>query len=96
MTDLRFVPGIGAKKEAELVELSYDSLEKLKGADPDEIYFQLSVKQGNPPDKCVLYAIRCAVAYANDPAPNPDNYRWWFFCDTKDDKNNTRNGGKTK
>lgn len=94
MTDLRFVPGIGAKKEAELIELGYDSLAKLKGADADEIYFQMCVKQGTPPDKCVLYAIRCAVAYANDPAPNPDSYRWWFFCD-KDDKK-TDNGGNTK
>ena len=86
MTDLRFVPGIGAKKEKELVELGYDSLEKLKGADPDDIYMKLGEKHGILPDKCVLYAVRCAVAYANDPAPNPDNYRWWFFCDAKESK----------
>lgn len=30
MSDLRNVPGIGAKKEKELIELGYDSLEKLK------------------------------------------------------------------
>ena len=50
MTDLRFVPGIGAKKEKELVELGYDSIEKLKGADPDDIYMRLGEKQGILPD----------------------------------------------
>ncbi len=82
MSDLRNVPGIGAKKEKELIDLGYDSLAKLKEANPEEIYMKLAMKDGFMPDKCVLYAIRCAVAYANDPAPNPSNYRWWYFCDT--------------
>lgn len=86
MTDLRTVPGIGAKKEQELVDLGYDSLESLKGADPDEIYFRACVKQGWQLDKCVLYAFRCAVAYAEDPAPDPNKYRWWYFCDKPGNK----------
>ena len=81
MTDLRMVPGIGAKKEKELIELGYDSLEKLKDADPEELYFKISMKNGYEADKCVLYALRCAVAFANDSNPDPDRYRWWFFCD---------------
>lgn len=85
MSDLRNVPGIGAKKEKDLVELGYDSLEALKSADPDELYIQACAKQGVQLDKCVLYAFRCAVAYANDPAPDPTQYRWWYFCD-KDKK----------
>lgn len=36
MSDLRTVPGIGAKKEQALMELGYDSLEALKSANPDE------------------------------------------------------------
>lgn len=32
MSDLRLVPGIGAKKEKELMELGIHSLEELKGA----------------------------------------------------------------
>lgn len=83
MTDLRNVPGIGEKKEKALIELGYDSLKKLKKADPDELYIRLSLSKGYSLDKCVLYALRCAVQYANDPNPNPDNYRWWYFCDKK-------------
>ena len=81
MGDLRMVPGIGAKKEKELIELGYGSLEELKNADPDELYVTACLKEGWQLDKCVLYAFRCAVAFAKDPAPNPDNYRWWYFCD---------------
>lgn len=81
MSDLRNVPGIGAKKEQELIALGYDSLASLKDADPDELYTQACLLQNEQLDKCVLYAFRCAVAYAKDPAPNPDQYRWWYFCD---------------
>ena len=81
MGDLRMVPGIGAKKEQELIELGYGSLEALKNADPDELYVKACLKRGWQLDKCVLYAFRCAVAFAKDPMPNPDNYRWWYFCD---------------
>lgn len=81
MGDLRMVPGIGAKKEKELIELGYGSLEALKNADPDELYVKACLKEGWQLDKCVLYAFRCAVAFAKNPAPNPDNYRWWYFCD---------------
>lgn len=82
-SDLQSVPGIGAKKEQELMELGYHSLEELKSANPDELYLQACIKSGNQLDKCVLYAFRCAVTFANDPAPNPDDYRWWYFCDKK-------------
>lgn len=85
MSDLRSVPGIGAKKEKELIELGYDSLEALKSANPGELYLRACVKENMQLDKCVLYAFRCAVAFANDPAPDPNKYRWWYFCD-KDKK----------
>ena len=86
MSGLRNVPGIGAKKEKELIELGYPSLEALKSADPEDLYIKACLHQGDQLDKCVLYAFRCAVAYANDPSPDPGKYRWWYFCDDKNDK----------
>lgn len=86
MSDLRNVPGIGVKKEQELIALGYNSLAALKNADPDELYTQACLLQNEQLDKCVLYAFRCAVAYAKDPAPNPDKYRWWYFCDEGKEK----------
>ena len=93
MSDLRLVPGIGVKKEQELAELGYGSLEELKSADPDELYIKACAKQGVQLDKCVLYAFRCAVAYANDPAPEQEKYRWWYFCD---EESKSKKGRKTK
>ncbi|MBR1710455.1 MAG: TfoX/Sxy family DNA transformation protein [Clostridia bacterium] len=81
MSDLRNVPGIGPKKEKALIALGYDSLEALKEADPNELYVKACLYQNEQLDKCVLYAFRCAVAYANDPSPDPSKYRWWLFCD---------------
>ena len=86
MSDLRQVPGIGAKKEQELMVMGYSSLADLKSADPDELYFRACANKGWQLDKCVLYAFRCAVAYANDPAPDPAEYRWWYFCDSQEKK----------
>ena len=83
MSDLRNVPGIGAKKEAELIALGYPSLEALKDADPDDLYLRACMCEGQTLDKCVLYAFRCAVAYAKDPSPDQSKYRWWYFCDQK-------------
>lgn len=81
MTDLTDVPGIGAKKAGLLEGLGYPDLASLRGADADDLYIQAQLSEGKALDKCVLYAFRCAVAYAEDPEPNPDEYRWWFFCD---------------
>ena len=72
MSDLRNVPGIGAKKEQELIALGYDSLSKLKDADPDELYTRACLMQNEQLDKCVLYAFRCAVAYAKNPRAEPE------------------------
>ena len=81
MSDLRDVPGIGAKKEQELMALGYDSLEALKDANPEDLYQEACLHERQQLDKCVLYAFRCAVAYARDPNPDPTKYRWWYFCD---------------
>lgn len=80
--DLTDVPGIGPKKAALLQELGCGSLAQLRGADADELYVKAQLAAGRPLDKCVLYAFRCAVAYAEDPEPDPAAYRWWHFSDS--------------
>ena len=81
MSDLQEVPGIGSKKEKLLNELGYSSLAELKSANADDLYVRACLKEGGQLDKCVLYAFRCAVAYANDPMPDKSQYRWWYFTD---------------
>lgn len=79
--DLTDVPGIGPKKAALLQEMGYGSLDSLRGEDADDIYARAQLTEGRPLDKCVLYAFRCAVAYSEDPEPDPAAYRWWHFSD---------------
>ena len=50
MSDLRKVPGIGAKKEAELIALGYPTLDALKEADPDDLYLRASLNAGETLD----------------------------------------------
>lgn len=80
--DLTDVPGIGPKKAALLQGMGYGSLASLRGANADDIYTKAQLSAGRPLDKCVLYAFRCAVAYAEDPEPDPAAYRWWHFSDS--------------
>lgn len=81
MGDVEQVPGIGPKKGALLRRLGCASLESLCDADGDELYQRAQIEEGRPLARCVLYAFRCAVAYAADDHPDPDAYRWWFFTD---------------
>ena len=83
MSELRNIPGVGTKTEQTLIALGYGSLKALRDADPDELYIKACLLENEQMDKCALYVFRCAVAYAKDPAPNPNEYRWWFFTDDR-------------
>lgn len=56
MSELRLVPGIGAKQGNDLFRFGYHSLEELKDADPDKLYVEGRLRKGYQEDKCVLYA----------------------------------------
>lgn len=76
MSDLRNVPGIGAKKEAELVALGYPTLESLKDADPDDLYLRASVNEGQQLDKCVPLRGRLCER----PCARPGEVSLVVFC----------------
>ena len=65
------------KERGEIDSLGYPTLESLRDADPNDLYLCASAIEEQQLDKCVLYAFCYAVAYAKDPAPNPQQYRWW-------------------
>lgn len=57
MSNLRLVPGIGAKKEKDLFQLGYHSLEELKDADPDKLYVEDCLRKGYQEDMVASYPI---------------------------------------
>ena len=80
MSELRKIPGVGAKTEKDLIELGYRTVNSLKGEDPEEIYLRDCERRGFQIDRCQLYVYRCAVYYAND-GKDKENKKWWDFKD---------------
>ena len=80
MSELRNIPGVGAKTEKDLIELGYRTINSLKGEDPEEIYLRDCERRGFQIDRCQLYVYRCAVYYAND-GKDKENKKWWDFKD---------------
>ena len=81
--DLQTVPGIGPKLEAMLMEVGYNKISDLKGADPERMYHRLCIKRGPRAhvDRCVLYIFRCAVYYASTKRPSREKLKWWNWKD---------------
>ena len=80
MSELRKIPGVGAKTEKDLIELGYRTINSLKGEDPEEIYLRDCERRCVQIDRCQLYVYRCAVYYAND-GKDKENKKWWDFKD---------------
>jgi hypothetical protein len=78
---LTVIPGIGPSLAADLVLLGIRRVESLKGRDPEALYRKLTTLVGQPVDRCVLYAFRCAVYFASEANPDPKKLKWWLWKD---------------
>lgn len=81
LEELKTIPGVGNKISEELWRLGLRSVEDLDGRDPQELYEKLSIRQGMPVDRCVLYVLRCAVYYASNDTHDPELLKWWNWKD---------------
>ncbi|MFW6307001.1 MAG: helix-hairpin-helix domain-containing protein [Bacillota bacterium] len=80
-TNLKEIPGVGKKTELALVEMGYNSIESLKGEDPDFMYKMHCDIKGYQVDRCQLYVFRCAVYYAKNEIHEPEKLKWWNWKD---------------
>lgn len=80
---LETIPGIGPSLARDLRDLGMKRPSCLKGEDPEKLYRKLGKLRGTPIDRCVLYAFRCAVYYANTKRPDPEKLRWWHWKDRR-------------
>jgi hypothetical protein len=79
---LTVIPGIGKSIANDLQEIGINSIDDLKGKDPEQLY-QISNKHaGKIQDRCLLYVFRCGVYYANG-GRDPDKMKWWNWKDKK-------------
>ncbi len=78
---LSVIPGIGPSLAADLYMLGIRDVASLKGRDPEQLYRKLERIVRSHVDRCVLYTFRCAVYFASDPGPSPENLKWWLWMD---------------
>lgn len=79
--DLRIIPGIGPSLASDLRRLGIRTVSDLDGKDPEKLYRALEGLEGAHIDRCVLYAFRCAVYFAEHTRPDPEKLKWWNWKD---------------
>ena len=70
--ELRQIPGLGPSIAQDLLELGYQRIGDLKGADPEEMYERFMRLKGMHVDRCLLYVFRCAVYFASRSRHDPE------------------------
>lgn len=80
---LQELPGVGPSIEGDLQSMGIESVNDLRGKNPEELYSVLRDRAGGALDRCVLYVIRCAVYWARfeGPKPDPELKKWWAFME---------------
>lgn len=81
LAQLRQIPGVGRSIAEDLWELDIRSIADLQDKDPEILYQQLCVIQGQKIDRCMLYVLRCAVYYASNTEYQPELLKWWNWKD---------------
>ncbi len=79
--DLKSIPGIGKNIEQHLHHIGIETIEDLKGKDPEELYIKDCLFKGFQEDRCILYVFRLAVYYAEHESPEPEKLKWWYWKD---------------
>ena len=81
MGELRKIPYVGKATEASWNLIGYNTIESLKGADPEKMYQKECELRDLEVDRCQLYMYRMVVYYANTKNPDPDKLKWWYWKD---------------
>ena len=90
--DLKLIPGVGKNIEQHLRHIGIETVEDLRGKDPEELYVKDCLYKGFQEDRCILYVFRLAVYFAEHEAHDPEKLKWWYWKD----KEYTREGDACK
>lgn len=82
-TDLRTIPNIGEQIKKDLIQIGMQSVEDLKGKNPEILYEQVCKVKGFQEDRCLLYVFRMAVYYAEHTEHEEEKLKWWYWKDKK-------------
>ncbi len=81
MTELRKIPNVGPRTEADLLAMGYTTIESLKGKTAEELYAEECRLRGCQIDRCQLYLYRAVVYFVNTENPDPAKCKWWLWKD---------------
>ena len=83
--ELTVIPGVGESIARDLVNIGITGVADLKGKDPEQLYGASNKFAGCVQDRCLLYALRCAVYYSETPEEEreAEKLRWWNWKDNK-------------
>ncbi len=79
--ELRTIPGVGKRIAQDLWRSGFRSVKDLAGRDPEELFKKLGARKAVEIDRCLLYAMRCAVYYASHKRHDPEKLKWWKWKD---------------
>lgn len=72
---LQTIPNVGPAMAGDLILLGYESIESIRGADPQAMYDRLSALTNTRQDPCVLDTFKAVVHFAN----TGEAKKWWEF-----------------
>ena len=78
-TELTEIPGIGKALSKDLIDTGIKRISDLRNKNPLKLYEKLNRLRNKTQDRCVLYAFRCAVYYAETDVNKRDLelLKWW-------------------
>ncbi len=77
---LLVIPGVGTSIAQDLHDIGIESVDDLKGKDPQALYDESNAFAGAVQDRCLLYVFRCAVYYA-EGGRDSEKLKWWNWKD---------------
>ena len=83
--NLTIIPGVGKSLATDLWNIGINSVEELKGQNPDYLFDLSNNFAGIIQDRCVLYVFKCAVYYADTPKEEheAEKLKWWNWKDKR-------------
>lgn len=81
LKDFRRIPGVGPSIAEDFYQMGFKSVDELKDADPEKLYFDFCALKGCKVDRCMLYVFRCAVYFASNSSHDPEKLKWWNWKD---------------
>ena len=81
LEELEQIPGVGKSIAQHMRNIGIHSVGQLKDKDPERLYQKICDFKAGPVDRCMLYALRCAVYYASNTDHDPQLLKWWNWKD---------------